>query len=76
MTKQKPSFEEAFRQLEEIVRRLEEGNLALEESLALFERGMALARYCEQTLDQAELRITRLTAETEDEQKQARLSED
>jgi exodeoxyribonuclease VII small subunit len=54
------SFEEAFRRLEETVARLEEGGLPLEEALALYEEGMRLAQGCQELLDQAELRITRL----------------
>jgi exodeoxyribonuclease VII small subunit len=54
------SFEEAFRRLEDAVARLEEGGLPLEEGLALYEEGMRLAQGCQELLDQAELRITRL----------------
>jgi len=54
------SFEEAFRELEETVRRLEEGDLTLDESIALFERGMRLAEYCGEKLDQAELKVKQL----------------
>ena len=54
------SFEEAFRRLEETVARLEEGGLPLEEALALYEEGLRLAQGCQELLDQAELRITRL----------------
>lgn len=53
-------FEEIFRRLEETVARLEEGGLPLEEALALYEEGMRLAQGCQDLLDQAELRITRL----------------
>jgi exodeoxyribonuclease VII small subunit len=54
------SFEERFRRLEETVAKLEEGGLPLEEALALYEEGMRLAQSCQELLDQAELRITRL----------------
>ncbi|GAG12185.1 unnamed protein product [marine sediment metagenome] len=54
------SFEKAFRRLEEAVARLEEGGLPLEEALALYEEGMGLAKSCQELLDKAELRITRL----------------
>ena len=54
------SFEETFRRLEETVARLEEGGLPLEEAMALYEEGMRLAQRCQELLDQAELRITRL----------------
>jgi exodeoxyribonuclease VII small subunit len=55
------SFEQAYRELEETVQKLEAGNLSLEEALILYERGMALAQYCNQQLDKAELRIKTLT---------------
>jgi exodeoxyribonuclease VII small subunit len=60
-------FEAAFSQLEEVVQRLEGGDLPLEESLALYERGIALAGHCQTLLDQAELRVTQLTGEGEEE---------
>ena len=55
------TFEQSFSQLEETVHRLEAGALTLEESLALFERGQALAARCNVQLDEAELKIRRLT---------------
>lgn len=54
------SFEELFRRLEETVTKLEAGGLTLNQSLALYEEGMALARSCQEMLDTAELKITRL----------------
>ncbi len=59
-----PAFEDAYRQLEEIVRKLEAGGLPLEDSIALFEEGMRLAKLCGAQLDTAELRITRIMADT------------
>lgn len=58
--KEKPSFEEAFQELEKTVERLEEGELTLEESMALFERGMELVGYCSQLLDEADLKVKAL----------------
>jgi len=57
------TFEQAFAELEETVRKLEAGGLGLEESLALFERGQTLAAYCNAQLDQAELKIKKLSPE-------------
>jgi exodeoxyribonuclease VII small subunit len=54
------TFEQAFQQLEEVVRQLESGELPLEQSLALFERGMALAKLCENKLDEAEQKVHQL----------------
>lgn len=55
------SFEQAYQELEETVQKLEAGNLPLEEALALYQRGTALAHYCNQQLDSAELRLKTLT---------------
>lgn len=60
MSEEKPSFEEAFQELENTVQRLEEGDLTLQESMALFERGMELVNYCGQLLDEAELKVKAL----------------
>lgn len=60
MSEEKPSFEEAFQELEKTVQRLEEGDLTLQESMALFERGMELVRYCGQLLDEAEIKVKTL----------------
>ena len=53
-------FEALYGRLEEAVTELEQGGLTLEESLTLYEEGMNLARRCQELLQQAELRITRL----------------
>jgi exodeoxyribonuclease VII small subunit len=58
--KTKVSFEELYRQLEEKVSRLEQGGLSLDDSLATYEEAVALAQKCQQLLDGAELRITRI----------------
>ena len=60
MTAKKDTFEEMYRRLEETVERLETGGLNLDEALALYEQGMDLARRCQEVLDTAELKITRL----------------
>jgi len=58
--KSKQSFEELYRQLEEKVALLEQGGLSLDDSLAAYEEAVALAQRCQQLLEKAELRITRL----------------
>jgi exodeoxyribonuclease VII small subunit len=55
-----PSFEELYRQLEEKVGLLEQGGLSLDDSLSTYEEAVGLAQKCQQMLDRAELRITRL----------------
>ncbi len=54
------SFEELYRRLEDTVEKLERGGLPLEQSIALYEEGMQLAKRCQEILDKAELRITKL----------------
>jgi len=58
------SFEVAYRELQQVVAQLEDGGLDLERAIDLFERGSQLAQLCERIVDQAELRVTRLAAET------------
>ena len=57
MTDSIKDFESAIGELEKIVKQLEDGDLPLEKSLALFERGVALSRYCQEQLAEAERRI-------------------
>jgi exodeoxyribonuclease VII small subunit len=64
------SFESALSELETIVKSLElgssggTGGLPLEESLAAYQRGMALLRYCQESLSVAEQKIQVLENET------------
>lgn len=55
------NFETAFRELEKCVQKLEEENLPLEQALKVFEEGVALTRFCNQTLNAAEQRLQELT---------------
>ena len=59
---QKVSQEKAVERLEEIVEKLENGNLPLEDMMKLYEEGTALAAKCSKSLDEAQLKITELTA--------------
>ena len=56
------TFDEALAELQRTVAALEEGGLPLERTLELYERGAALHARCAALLDEAELRIRRLTA--------------
>ena len=62
------SFETAFDELTKVVQQLEEGGLTLEEMIALYERGQTLAGYCQQQLEQAELRVTQLAEDSQNTQ--------
>ena len=61
MAEESMSFEGALAELEGIVGRLEAGGVPLEEMLALFERGQGLVAFCSEALDEAELRVERLS---------------
>jgi exodeoxyribonuclease VII small subunit len=50
-------FEHSLDELEQLVARMEGGELSLDESLTSFERGIGLYRHCQQSLEQAELRV-------------------
>ena len=54
------SFEDLYTQLETKVAMLEKGGLSLDDSLAAYEEAVGLAQKCQEMLDGAELRITRL----------------
>ena len=53
-------FEKSLQQLEKIVSHMESGELGLEESLTQFEKGIKLAKNCQDTLANAELRVEQL----------------
>ena len=53
-------FEAAFGRLQDAISQLERGGLSLESAIETFERGMALANRCDEILEAAELRVTRV----------------
>jgi exodeoxyribonuclease VII small subunit len=60
-TKKLPSYESAIAELETIVAQLESGQLPLEQSLAVYQRGAELVKQCQQSLTDAEQKISLLT---------------
>ena len=60
MDENKPTFEEAYKQLMELVKKMESGELPLADSVAAYEQGVKLKAYCEQMLKEAELKIETL----------------
>lgn len=54
------NFEETIKELEKIIQELEKGELNLEESINKYEKGMGLAKKCNDFLEDAEKRITKL----------------
>ena len=61
----KKSFEDNMLRLEEIVRTIEQGDASLEESLKLFQEGTKLVQKCQETLDYAQLQVTKITADAD-----------
>lgn len=61
-----PSFEQALGELETIVQAMENDTLPLEEALQRYQRGVELLRHCQQTLSNAEQKISRLEGEGQD----------
>ena len=53
-------FEKSLQHLEKIVSNMESGELGLEESLEQFEQGIKLAKTCQDTLANAEMRVEQL----------------
>lgn len=56
------NFEASMTRLEEIVSLLERGDAPLEQAMALFEEGAGLLRACTAQLDEAEQKVSLLTA--------------
>ena len=67
MPKKKQTFENAMQRLEEIVSLLEKNEASLDDSLKLFEEGVSLITFCNGTLEQAKLRVEKLTVPVDGE---------
>jgi len=63
MAKAQSNFEHSITELENLVQALEGDELTLDESLKVFEKGVKLSRSCQKILDQAELKIQKLSDE-------------
>ncbi len=55
--KSRVSFESAMDDLEKIAKKLEDGSLGLEDAITEFEKGIKLAKFCHQKLEEAERKI-------------------
>ncbi len=58
------SYEQALEELETIVATLEANKLPLEDTMALYERGQAITKHCMALLDNAELRVKKLSGDS------------
>ncbi len=54
-------YEAAFAELQKIIEALEGEQRSLDEATALYERGQALVQRCGELLDQAELKVRKLS---------------
>lgn len=57
------TYEEAFAELETIVSTLEGEQKPLDESVMLFERGQALVERCSELLEEADLKVRKLSGD-------------
>ncbi|WP_341793809.1 MULTISPECIES: exodeoxyribonuclease VII small subunit [unclassified Rickettsia] len=55
------SFESALAELEDIVKKIDDGQESLESAVNSFERGVLLKNYCEKKLQEARLKIEKIT---------------
>ena len=55
--KEKQSIEQNLSKLENILEELENGELELDQAMRKFEEGIKLSRECQQTLEEAEMKI-------------------
>jgi len=68
--KERQSFEEALSRLEAIVNELEDESIPLEKSIELYEEGLELSKLCTKKLEDAELRIKKVSAEQPADEKE------
>ena len=63
----KMTYEKALERLQAIAEKLDEGDLPLEESLKLFEASTELTDFCTKSLQNAKLKITKLSQQNTDD---------
>jgi exodeoxyribonuclease VII small subunit len=59
------SFERQLKRLEEIVDALEQGEVPLDEAVKMYEEGLQISKLCLQKLNQAELKLKRLSKDVD-----------
>ncbi|AMB94693.1 exodeoxyribonuclease VII small subunit [Aerococcus sanguinicola] len=60
------TFEQAMAKLEEIVAKLQNGDIPLADSMTYFQDGMALSKYCNDSLQEAEETMVKLMNENDE----------
>lgn len=61
---EKINYEQSVKRLEEITTALESGNITLDESIKLYSEGVKLAEKCQKALNEAQIKITKLSADS------------
>lgn len=64
-------FETLLEELQATVRKLDEENLTLEEAVAAYERSVQIANECNRMLDDAELRVSQIDADSRELREQS-----
>ena len=59
----KKTFESALEELEQIVKEMESGELNLEDAVKKYELGMKHSKFCLDTLDKIEKKISQITVD-------------
>ncbi len=64
----KPSVEEAFNEIEKKIALLEKEDVSLEDSFRYYQEGMDLLKYCNESIDQVEKKVQKISSDgkTED----------
>jgi len=68
MTKKKDtkgSFEASLKRLEQIVEELESGEVTLDKALEMYEEGVELSKFCIEKLNQAEVKLKKLSKDVQ-----------
>ena len=60
------TLEQAMKRLEKITDEMQSESITMDKSLKLFEEGTALVNFCNEKLQEAQLKITKLTETKED----------
>ena len=60
------TLEQAMKRLEKITEEMQSESITMDKSLKLFEEGTALVNFCNEKLQEAQLKITELTETKED----------
>ncbi|MDI6766691.1 MAG: exodeoxyribonuclease VII small subunit [Bacteroidota bacterium] len=59
------TFEFSMKRLEEIVEKLETGSVSLDNAMELYEEGVNISKQCMNKLKQAELKLKKLSKDTD-----------